>query len=313
MASGLLLLLDDIATIMDDVAVLTKTTMSKTAGVVGDDLALNAQQVLGAAPSRELPIVWSVAKGSALNKLILIPSALFLSWAAPWSITPLLILGGGFLCYEGCEKIVHHFLHKKTDAEHSARVQHLTDTKPTSASHAELEKNKINGAIRTDFILSAEIVVIALGIVASASFVTQVAVLVAIGVFMTVGVYGLVAAIVKIDDLGAHLASKSGFRKSLGIFLLRFAPYLMKFLSIAGTAAMFIVGGGILVHKVDLIHRWVDGISHGLHEHLGSHRVLDTVLSLTLEAIVGLVAGAFIVAVVTLIRQSASMAMRKAK
>lgn len=219
MASGLLLLLDDIASIMDDVAVLTKTTVSKTAGVLGDDLALNAQQVSGVSASRELPIVWAVAKGSAVNKAILIPGALFLSWATPWAIGPLMVAGGSYLCFEGCEKIAHKLFHSKhDDAVHHA--QHVEVPVTEEVNIAQAEKSKIAGAIRTDFILSAEIVVISLDIVAKESLTVRFLVLAGVGVLMTVGVYGLVAAIVKIDDLGEHLIKKTGVAKQLGRFLL---------------------------------------------------------------------------------------------
>jgi uncharacterized protein len=303
MASGLLLLLDDIASILDDVAVLTKQSVSKTAGVLGDDLALNAQQVSGVAANRELPIVWAVAKGSALNKAILIPGALFLSAVAPWAITPLLIVGGAYLCFEGCEKIAHKLLHSKHEDEQHHQ-EHVERILTTEIDIAAAEKEKINGAIRTDFILSAEIVVIALGIVEHAPFVTRLFVLLGIGVIMTVGVYGLVAGIVKIDDLGSYLAKQSGSRKKLGEFLLVAAPYLMKFLSIAGTAAMFFVGGGILVHKWEAVHHWVEGWVHCASDIHVAGPVLGVITKMILEGSVGVLAGMVVLLAVTIAKKS---------
>jgi uncharacterized protein len=259
MATGsLLALLDDIATILDDVAVLTKVATKKTAGVLGDDLALNAQQVSGVRAEREIPVVWAVAKGSMINKAILVPAALAISAFVPWLITPLLIVGGLFLCFEGVEKLAHKFLHSKAedDAHHAELTQALTDP---NADLAAVERDKIKGAIRTDFILSAEIIVIALGTVADKPLATQVAVLVSIAALMTVGVYGLVAGIVKLDDLGLHLSQRGGAQAALGRGILRTAPWLMKALSIAGTAAMFLVGGGIVVHGVPVLHHLVQG------------------------------------------------------
>ena len=244
----LLALIDDIATIMDDVATMTKVAARKTAGVLGDDLALNAQQVTGVQASRELPVVWAVAKGSMVNKAILVPAALLISWLAPWLITPLLMLGGAFLCFEGFEKLAHKFLHSKheDEAAHRETLQAVADP---NVDLVAFEKEKIKGAVRTDFILSAEIVVITLGTVAAASLGQRVAVLVGISLLMTVGVYGLVAGIVKLDDLGLHLQrSTSAFTRRIGGAILGFAPWLMKTLSVVGTAAMFMVGGGILLH-----------------------------------------------------------------
>ncbi|MCW1915087.1 DUF808 domain-containing protein [Luteolibacter sp. GHJ8] len=264
MAGGsLLMLLDDIAAILDDVAVMTKKAASKTAGVLGDDLALNAQQVSGVVSNRELPVVWAVAKGSFVNKLILVPAALAISAFAPWLITPLLIIGGLYLCFEGVEKLYHQWQHrgeKKTVEEAKAELR--------EGVSEEEEKAKIKGAVRTDFILSAEIIAITLGVVADPAgpkpFGTQVAVLSAIAILMTVGVYGLVAGIVKLDDLGLHLSQKaSAAAKSLGKAILWAAPFLMKGLSIAGTAAMFLVGGGIVTHGVPALHHWIEHIGHG--------------------------------------------------
>ncbi|RYF64484.1 MAG: DUF808 domain-containing protein, partial [Comamonadaceae bacterium] len=243
MASSLLLLLDDIATVLDDVSVLTKVAAKKTAGVLGDDLALNAQQVTGVKADRELPVVWAVAKGSAINKLILVPAALAIATFLPWLITPLLMVGGAFLCFEGVEKLLHKFLHKEEAAADTAR--HAQAVADPAVDVFAIEKEKVKGAIRTDFILSAEIIVISLGAVTGQPFVTQLGVLVAISVAMTIGVYGLVAGIVKLDDAGLYLSRRaSSGARALGRGILAFAPWLMKGLSVVGTAAMFLVGGG---------------------------------------------------------------------
>ena len=257
-AGSLLALLDDIATILDDVALLTKVAAKKTAGVLGDDLALNAQQVSGVRAERELPVVWAVAKGSFVNKLILVPSALAISAFAPALVVPLLMIGGAYLCFEGFEKIAHRLLHSKEEdaAHHEEHVRALADP---LVDLVALERDKIKGAIRTDFILSAELVVISLGTVAEAGFATRVGVLSGISILMTVGVYGLVAGIVKLDDAGIYLSRKpGGFAQAMGAAILRIAPWLMKGLSVAGTAAMFLVGGGILVHGIPLLHHWVE-------------------------------------------------------
>jgi hypothetical protein len=295
--ASLLALLDDIATVLDDVSILTKAAAKKTAGVLGDDLALNAEQVSGVRAAREIPVVWAVAKGSFANKAILVPAALAISAVAPWAITPLLMLGGLFLSFEGCEKLAHKFLHdEEEDKAHKRELANrLTDTK---ADLVAFEKNKIKGAIRTDFILSAEIIVFALGIVATAPFVTRLSVLVTIAVLMTIGVYGLVAGIVKLDDLGLYLSRREGrATQAVGRWILRMAPYLMKGLSIAGTAAMFLVGGGILAHGIPGLeawfHHWTDG--------------MDTTLSLLttmlFNAGIGLVAGAVVLTIVTVIKR----------
>lgn len=258
-ATTLLALIDDIASVLDDVATMTKVAAKKTAGVLGDDLALNAQQVTGVRADRELSVVWAVAKGSLINKAILVPAALLISWLAPWAITPLLMLGGAFLCYEGFEKLAHKFLHSEqaTAAEHQKTVQALAD--PTIDLVA-FERDKIKGAVRTDFILSAEIVVITLGAVADAALGQRVAVLVGISLLMTVGVYGLVAGIVKLDDLGLHLQKgPQGWKAALGVGLLKTAPWLMKTLSVVGTAAMFMVGGGILLHGWPALAHAIEG------------------------------------------------------
>ena len=260
MASSLLLLLDDIATVLDDVALMSKVAAKKTAGVLGDDLALNAQQVSGVRADRELPVVWSVAKGSFVNKLILVPLALLISWLAPVLINPLLVIGGLFLCYEGVEKILHTLQHKK-HSEHQIEELQLATQLKTEADILNFEKDKIKGAIRTDFILSAEIVVITLGTIAvTAPFITKLSVLSLIALVMTVGVYGFVALIVKLDDIGLYLKqNKQGLAAVFGQGLLSFAPILMKLLSIIGTIAMFLVGGGIISHAIPVFHHWTEG------------------------------------------------------
>jgi predicted DNA repair protein MutK len=301
MASSLLALIDDIATILDDVAILSKVAAKKTAGVLGDDLALNAQQVTGVASERELPVVWAVAKGSFFNKGILVPAALAISAFAPWLVTPLLMLGGAFLCYEGFEKLAHRFLHSKAEDEaHRAElVQALTDPK---VDLMQVERDKIKGAVRTDFILSAEIIAITLGTVAAAPFGTRVAVLVAIALAMTVGVYGLVAAIVKLDDLGLWLNQRgSALARGLGAGILRTAPWLMKALSVAGTAAMFLVGGGILVHGVAPLYQAISGFTQALGASWGAWG--PVLLSTLAEGGIGVVAGALVLGAVMLVQR----------
>jgi predicted DNA repair protein MutK len=302
MASSLLALIDDIATVLDDVSVLAQVAAKKTAGVLGDDLALNAQQVAGVKADRELPVVWAVCKGSFRNKAILVPAAIAISAFAPWLVTPLLMVGGAFLCFEGFEKLAHKFLHSKEEdsAHHAALVLALADP---SIDLVALEKEKISGAVRTDFILSAEIIAITLGTVQASPLVTQVAVLGSIAVVMTVGVYGLVACIVKLDDVGLYWSQKSGsslfagIRRGVGNGLLKGAPYLMKALSVAGTAAMFLVGGGILTHGLPAVHGWVESLSQGV----GS--VLKASIPLAMDAFVGILAGALVLAGVTLIKR----------
>ncbi|AXQ28893.1 DUF808 domain-containing protein [Solimonas sp. K1W22B-7] len=264
MASSLLALLDDIATILDDVSVMTKVAAKKTAGVLGDDLALNAQQVAGVNADRELPVVWAVAKGSAINKLILVPAALTISALANWAIMPLLMLGGAFLCFEGFEKVAHKFLHRKEeDQKHHAELVEAVAN--PAVDMVAFEKEKVKGAVRTDFILSAEIIVISLGTVATASLSKQFTVLALISVVMTVGVYGLVAGIVKLDDAGLYLSKKANAAaQAFGRGLLALAPKLMKFLSIVGTAAMFMVGGGIVVHGIPPLHHAIEHLGHGI-------------------------------------------------
>lgn len=300
MASSLLILLDDIATILDDVAVMSKMAAKKTAGVLGDDLALNAQQVSGVRTDRELPVVWAVAKGSFVNKLILVPAALLISVVAPWLITPLLMIGGLFLCYEGVEKVLHSLHHKKAKTEEEAS-QELTAIETDMAT---FEKDKVKGAIRTDFILSAEIVVISLGTVAVATFSTKVMVLSVIAILMTVGVYGFVAMIVKIDDLGLYLTQQaSSFKQTIGRGLLAFAPKLMKTLTIVGTIAMFLVGGGIISHGVPLLHHFTEG-SVDYAEHIPTvGSILGALTPTLINLVIGFVAGLIVLAIVSLIKK----------
>ena len=310
-ASSLLALIDDIATLLDDVAMLTKVAAKQTAGVVGDDLALNARQVAGVAADRELPVVWAVAKGSFVNKLILVPAALAISAVAPWAVTPLLMLGGAFLCYEGFEKLAHRLLLGKDDdrKHHAELVNALADP---SIDFLAFERVKVRGAIRTDFILSAEIVAITLGTVAGSPFVTQLTVLSGIAVLMTAGVYGLVAGIVKLDDGGLYLSRREGLQRNLGIAILSAAPYMMKGLSIAGTAAMFLVGGGILTHGVPpagvAIHRLAEGAA--AVPLIGG--LLEASLPVLLDALAGIVAGALALAAVSAVRRLTGTARAQA-
>ncbi|WP_219211762.1 DUF808 domain-containing protein [Variovorax boronicumulans] len=290
MAASLFLLLDDIATVLDDVALLTKVAAKKTAGVLGDDLALNAQQVAGVKADRELPVVWAVCKGSFVNKAILVPAALLIGSFLPWAITPLLMIGGAFLCFEGVEKLAHKFLHKDDHADEAASP--AQGTADPAVDVAAAEKAKVKGAIRTDFILSAEIIVITLGTVAGQPFGTQLSVLVGIALLMTVGVYGLVAGIVKLDDAGLYLSRRAGAAsQALGRGILAFAPWLMRALSVAGTAAMFLVGGGILVHGVP-------ALGHAVEAWAAAHGTLGTVGGMLANAGVGIVIGALVLAVV---------------
>ncbi|OAL85035.1 hypothetical protein AY605_05210 [Acinetobacter sp. SFD] len=300
MASSLLLLLDDIATVLDDVAVMSKMAAKKTAGVLGDDLALNAQQVSGVRSERELPVVWGVAKGSFVNKLILVPLALLISVVAPWLINPLLMIGGLFLCYEGVEKVLHSLKHKKVKTEEAAEIEFNT----IETDLAQFEKEKIKGAIRTDFILSAEIVVISLGTVATAAFGTKVMVLSLIAIVMTVGVYGFVAMIVKIDDLGLYLTEQtSSFKQSIGRGLLAFAPKLMKTLTIVGTLAMFLVGGGIIAHTIPWFHHLTeDSVDHIQHiPNVGN--IIGAVTPTLINLVIGFVAGLVVLLVVAMIQK----------
>jgi uncharacterized protein len=289
-APSLLTVIDDIATVLDDIAVLTKVATKKTAGVLGDDLALNAQQVAGVNADRELPVVWAVAKGSLVNKAILVPAALAISAVAPWLITPLLLVGGAYLCFEGFEKVAHKLWHP--DEEKAEHERHLAAVATVEVDLVALEREKVKGAVRTDFVLSAEIVVIALGTVATAPFMTRVSVLVALSALMTVGVYGLVAGIVKLDDAGHYLV-RSGTRggssvmRALGAGLLGAAPWLMKGLGIAGTIAMFLVGGGIVTHAIPGLHDFV----HHQAEALGA---LGGLLPTVVDFIAGVLTGAIV-------------------
>jgi len=292
--SSLLVLLDDIAAVLDDVALMTKMAAKKTSGVLGDDLALNAQQVSGVRAEREIPVVWAVAKGSFVNKLILVPTALLISAFAPWAVTPLLMLGGAYLCFEGFEKLAHKFLHSK--AEDQAGHAQLTEAVADPATDlVAFEKDKIKGAIRTDFILSAEIIAITLGIVADAALTQQVIVLSGIAIVMTAGVYGLVAGIVKLDDLGLWLTQKPGqVARNIGGAILSAAPYMMKSLSVIGTAAMFMVGGGILTHGVPVVHHWIETVSQ-------NSGALVWLMPTLLNAVAGIIAGAVVLAVVSVV------------
>tara|TARA_B110000438_G_C15815292_1_gene651640 strand:- start:2535 stop:3473 length:939 start_codon:yes stop_codon:yes gene_type:complete len=302
--ASLLTLLDDIATVLDDVAILSKVAVKKTAGVLGDDLALNAEQVSGVKADRELPVVWAVAKGSFLNKLILVPSALLISAFLPPLITVLLVLGGLFLCFEGFEKVSHKYFHSKKTiaAEHKALLEAVSDE---NIDIAALEKEKIKGAIRTDFILSAEIVVIVLGSVQDAPFQTQVLVVSLLAIAITIGVYGLVAAIVKLDDLGLYLLRKSvagrfnAMQRSVGRGLLVFAPFLMKLLTVVGTIAMFLVGGGIIVHSFSWLNGQFTNIEQWIGGYLGTFS--ESILSILLDGITGIVAGGLVLAIVSAI------------
>ncbi len=305
--SSLFLLIDDIASILDDVSVMSKVALKKTAGVVGDDLALNAQQIVGVDVNRELPVVWKVAKGSFVNKLILVPVALLISAVLPWAITPLLMIGGAYLCYEGVEKLLHKWLHAKSEQHH--HQEHTAALTHKDIDLVAVEAGKIRGAIRTDFVLSAEIIVIALGTVADVSFGMRVAVLSTIAVLMTVGVYGLVAAIIKLDDAGMYLSAHPGdsasdrLQRRVGRMILAAAPYLLRGLSIAGTVAMFLVGGGILVHGVHGLHHAVEELAH----HAGSvpavGGILESLTAALCNALAGVLAGAVLVLAVQLARR----------
>lgn len=292
--SSLLTLLDDIATLLDDISVMGKLAARKTAGVLGDDLSLNAQQVTGVRANRELPVVWSVAKGSLLNKAILVPLALLISAFIPWAITPLLMVGGAFLCFEGVEKVLHTLQSRKNKEdpdERKKRLEALAAQDPLA-----FEKDKVKGAVRTDFILSAEIVAITLGIVAEAPLLNQVLVLSGIALLVTVGVYGLVGFIVKLDDMGYWLADKASVvARAAGKALLVIAPWLMKSLSVVGTLAMFLVGGGIVVHGITPLHHAIEHFS--AQQNAAIALVLPTVLNLVLGFIIGAIVVALVKAV----------------
>lgn len=306
--TSLIALIDDIATVLDDISVMTKVAARKTAGVLGDDLALNAQQVAGVRAEREIPVVWAVARGSLVNKAILVPAALAISAVAPWLITPLLMLGGAYLCYEGFEKLAHRFLHRPGEgaAHHAELTAALADP---GIDLVALERDKIKGAVRTDFVLSAEIIVITLGTVAAAPFTSQVAVLTLVALLMTVGVYGLVAGIVKLDDAGLYLGSRpgegawAGFTRRVGRLLLAAAPRLMKTLAVVGTAAMFLVGGGILTHGIPVAH----DVSHHLALAAGGipgvGGVLGALTPLVVDGVAGILAGALVLGIVSLTRR----------
>jgi uncharacterized protein len=303
--SSLLILIDDITLLLDDVAAMSKVAAKKTAGVLGDDLALNAQQVSGIRAERELPVVWGVAKGSFKNKLILVPAALGLSAFAPWSITPILMVGGAYLCYEGFEKIAHPFLHAKEEEEHQHEL--LEAFHNPDVDLEAFEKEKIEGAIRTDFILSAEIIAIALGTVADKDLMTQALVVSGIAIAITIGVYGIVAAIVKMDDVGLHLlqnapeGKRGAPQRALGQGLLSFAPKLMKILTVVGTAAMFLVGGSILLHGIPDAHHVVEGAVAAAETLPLVGGALAWMTPVLLDGIFGVIAGGIVLGAVAVI------------
>ncbi|MCH9696412.1 MAG: DUF808 domain-containing protein [Gammaproteobacteria bacterium] len=299
--SSLFTLLDDIATLLDDVAVLTKVAAKKTAGVLGDDLALNAEQVTGIRAERELPVVWAVFKGSAINKAIMVPIALLLSAFVPWIIIPLLMLGGAFLCFEGFEKVSHRYLHaSEEEEEHKKRLEAVADA---SVDMVAFEKSRIRGAIRTDAILSAEIIVIVLGTVQDADLITRIAVLTLLAAVITVGVYGLVAGIVKMDDLGLHLMAKreetrlARFQRWFGAWVLRMAPKLMSTLSIVGTAAMFLVGGGILVHGLPILAEGLHIVEAWAHSLPAASGIAGVIAAMLYNGLFGFIAGGVLVGI----------------
>lgn len=303
--ASLLVLLDDIALVLDDVALMTKVAAKHTAGVLGDDLALNAEQVSGIRAERELPVVWAVAKGSLKNKLILVPTALTISWLAPWLIMPLLMLGGAYLCFEGFEKLAHPLLHTRAEDE----VHHAELAAAVANPEMDLvafERDKIKGAVRTDFVLSAEIIVITLGAVATSAFTTKVAVVSGIALIMTIGVYGLVAVIVRLDDAGLYLCQKPGLglwtkiQHQVGRICLGGAPYLMKLLAVVGTAAMFMVGGGILIHGIPVAHHFIEHLAQSVNVVPSIGGMLGALTSLLLNAFTGIVSGALVLAGVTI-------------
>ena len=300
--SSLFLLIDDIAAVLDDVALMTKVAAKKTAGVLGDDLALNAEQVSGVRAERELPVVWAVAKGSFINKAILVPAALLISAFAPWLITPLLMIGGAYLCYEGVEKLAHKFMHSDEEVNAEKKALEAALHSP-DVDMVEFEKEKIKGAIRTDFVLSAEIIVITLGAIAAATFKVQVASVITVAILMTVGVYGFFALIVKLDDMVLHLLQKKGqgvwlgAQHKLGKGLLVTAPVLMKILSVAGTVAMFLVGGGILAHGIPFVH----GLELSIEHHYGG--IAGVLGGSFVNMVLGVITGAIVLVAVTTIRK----------
>ena len=293
--SSFFALIDDIASLLDDISLMTKLAAKKTAGVLGDDLALNAQQVSGVTANRELPVVWAVAKGSLVNKAILVPAALLISAFSPWGVTVLLMIGGAYLCFEGVEKLAHRWLHDKPGDE-QGHVERLRAMADQSVDVVAMEKDKVKGAIRTDFVLSAEIIVISLGVVAAQPFLNQVMVLVLIALAMTVGVYGFVAGIVKLDDAGLYLAKRQDvgilgdMLRAIGRGLVAFAPWLMKGLSVVGTIAMFLVGGGILVHALTPLHHFIQSLT--------PPGLIGSTVAQASNAIVGLITGAIVLAAV---------------
>jgi predicted DNA repair protein MutK len=299
-ASSLLALIDDIASILDDVSAMTKVAAKKTAGVLGDDLALNAEQVTGVNADRELPVVWAVARGSFINKAILVPAALAISAFAPALIVPLLMIGGAFLCYEGIEKLLHPLLHgPEEEASAQAELrQALADPAVDIVAH---EQTKIRGAIRTDFILSAEIIVISLGTISNAVFSKQVVTLTVISVLFTVGVYGLVAGIVKMDDAGVLLRKRGGIASALGGLLLGAAPLLMRLLSVLGTAAMFLVGGGIIAHGWHPLEAMIERITTSLAAGGPLGSVLAATIPPTLNGLAGIIVGLVIFGIISLL------------
>jgi len=307
--ASLLALLDDIASVLDDVALMTKIAAKKTTGVLGDDLALNAEQVSGIRADRELPVVWAVAKGSLKNKLILVPAALSISWIAPWLIMPLLMLGGAYLCFEGFEKLAHPLLHSHTedDAHHAELAEAVANP---GIDLVAFERDKIKGAVRTDFVLSAEIIVITLGAVATAAFATKVAVVSGIALIMTLGVYGLVAIIVKMDDAGLYLSQKPGaglwarVQRKAGQACLLGAPYLMKSLSVIGTVAMFMVGGGIITHGIPVAHHFIEHLAQGINALPDIGDLMGTVASSLFNALAGVFSGALALAGVTVAKRT---------
>jgi len=303
-AGSLLTLLDDIATILDDVSILTKKAASKTAGVLGDDLALNAQQVSGVVAKRELPVVWAVAKGSFINKLILVPLALLIGTFLPKAIMPLLMVGGLYLCFEGVEKLHHAFVHRRKKSAEETEHEITEQTETTSTEKVETESQKIKGAIRTDFVLSAEIIVIALGVVAEEHFTQQIITLSTVAVLMTIGVYGLVAGIVKLDDLGLYLTQiRRAVPQKIGQAILWFAPFLMKTLSILGTAAMFLVGGEIFTHGIGPVHHFIEHTGQSLKAIAGIGGFLGAIAPALLNGICGLIAGAIVLLIVNGIKK----------
>ena len=302
-AGSLLALFDDIATLLDDVATMTKVAARKTAGVLGDDLALNAEQVSGVRAERELPVVWAVAKGSFLNKAILVPAALLISAIMPALITPLLMIGGAFLCFEGAEKLLHKWLPHDDAKELTPSGAQLADEQ---FDLVNFEKEKVKGAIRTDFVLSAEIIVIALGTLQQVALPSRIAALIAVAILMTIGVYGIVALIVKLDDMGLWLLQRQGssmltrLQHLKGRFLLWLAPALMRLLTLVGTIAMFLVGGGILLHGIPGAHH-LQSLPHLWSQGLPLAGVVASTIELSMTALFGVLAGVLLVGLLTLV------------